>query len=102
MKPVIAYGTVTGTGAAINISCGFVPDHVVVFNDTAGDNLEYFSSMAAGSAYKRVAAGTGSKITSNGISPFAGSTTAAPGFTIGTDGVNANAVTLRWMAARQP
>lgn len=91
-------GTVNGTGAAINVSLGFKPTHVKVFNDTAGDNLEYLDSMADGSAYKRIAAGTGTKITTGGISQYAGNSANARGFTIGNDGVNANGVTLRWIA----
>lgn len=91
-------GTVVGTGAAINVQLGFKPSEVQVFNDTAGDNLYYLDSMADGSAYKRIAAGTGTKITANGISQYAGNSANARGFTIGTDGVNANGVTLRWVA----
>lgn len=91
-------GTVTGTGALINIELGFKPTYVLVVNDTAGDRLEYYDSMADGSAYKRVAAGTGTKITSNGISQYAGDSSHKRGFSIGTDGVNANAVTLRYIA----
>ncbi len=98
MPTNIKTGTVTGTGAAINVSLGFSPDHVIVINDTAGDRLEWFSNMTAGHAYKRVAAGTGTKITANGISQFTGSATQQAGFTIGTDAVNTNAVTLRYVA----
>lgn len=37
MKPQIATGTAVGTGAAINVSVGFVPDYVRVVNLTDGD-----------------------------------------------------------------
>lgn len=92
-------GTVTGTGAALNVSLGFKPSYVKILNDTAGDSLEYYDSMADGSAYKRVAAGTGTKITSGGISQYAGASPSTPrGFTLGADGVNAVGVTLRYIA----
>ena len=37
MKPMFKSGTVVGTGAAINVECGFVPDYVRVVNLTDGD-----------------------------------------------------------------
>lgn len=93
-------GSVTGTGAAINVALGFIPDHVRVVNDTAGAALEAFGDMTDGHAYKRVAAGTGTKITSNGISDYSADG-AAKGFTIGADAdVNVNGVTLRYIATR--
>lgn len=99
MATIVKTGTVTGTGAAINVSIGFEPDYVKVINDTAGAFLEWYSSMTDGHGYKRVAAGTGTKITANGISIYAGSDTAAKGFTLGTDvDVNVNAVALRYIA----
>lgn len=98
MPTNVKAGTVTGTGAAINVSVGFAPDYVRVTNDTAGDMLEWYSNMAAASAYKRVAVGTGTKITTGGISLFTGSATQQAGFTIGADAVNANTVVLRYLA----
>lgn len=98
MPTNIKTGTVTGTGANINVSLGFSPDHVLVINDTTGDRLEWFSNMPAGSAFKRVAAGTGTKITTLGISQFTGSATQQAGFTIGTDTVNTNTNVLRYVA----
>jgi len=98
MPTNIKTGTVTGTGAAINISVGFSPDHVIVINDTAGDKLEWFSNMPAGSAYKRGTAGGGSKIATGGISQFTGSATQQAGFTVGNDAVNTAAQLIRYMA----
>ena len=98
MPTNIKSGTVTGTGANLNVSLGFAPDHVIVINDTTNDRLEWFSNMPAASAYKRVAAGTSTKITTLGISLFTGSPTQQAGFTIGTDGVNTAANVLRYVA----
>lgn len=103
MPTNIKTGTVTGTGAALNISLGFSPDAVVIINDTTFDRLEWFSNMPAASGFKRVAAGTGTKITVNGISQFAGSGTQQTGFTIGADSVNGSGNTLRyWATANGP
>lgn len=90
----IKTGTYTGTGAAINISLGFKPNHVRVVNVTDGDIAwEWFQGMTAGHALQSIsvvdnatsgAAGM-SRITSNGISQYAGSAgSAGEGFTIGT------------------
>lgn len=92
-----AYGTYTGDTAAQNISLGWKPDYVKVINYTDGDaTWEYTSGMTDGHAiYTRQIADNGTtsntniaKITSNGISAYAGSSTsgseAAEGFTIGT------------------
>lgn len=109
--PTIKTGTVEGTGAAINISCGFTPRYVKLVNiDDAGSlcpTLEWFEGMAAASGIltlKSVDSGsTGNAssalITSNGISAYAGSTTASLGFTIGADAnVNASAETICYVA----
>lgn len=98
MPTNIKTGTVTGTGAALNVSLGFAPDYVKVFNDTAGDSIEWMSNMSAGHGFKRVAAGTGTKITTGGVSLFTGSATQQAGFTVGTDAVNTNGVVLRYVA----
>lgn len=37
MKPIVQTGVLIGTGAAINVSLGFVPDYVRVVNTTDGD-----------------------------------------------------------------
>lgn len=37
MKPMMKFGTVVGTGAAITVQTGFVPDYVRVTNLTDGD-----------------------------------------------------------------
>lgn len=79
-------GTYTGTGAALNISLGWTPDHVTIENVTDGDNRwEWSSDMSAGHALQTIADGTKSRITANGVTAFAGTAAALPkGFTIGT------------------
>lgn len=106
-------GTFTGTGAAINVSLGWIPSYVKVYNnnDAGGKapTMEWFQGMAAASGLKGLkvvdsgATGDASqaKVTVNGISEYAGSATAAPGFTIGADAdVNAVGEVGYWVAFR--
>lgn len=77
-------GSIVGTGAAINISCGFVPRYVKVFNPNDAGSLfatmERFAGMAAASGLKTQkvvdsgATGLASSayVTTNGISDYAG------------------------------
>lgn len=99
----IKTGTVTGTGAAINVPLGFNPTFVQVLNLTSAtlEQLEWFSGMAEASAIKTVAGGTRTKITTLGISTYAGSTTESSGFTIGADtDVNVAAEVIAYIAIR--
>lgn len=81
----VVHGTYTGDGAAQNISLGFKPTKVVVENVTDGDECwSWYYGMTAAHALKIASDGTKTRITSNGISQYAGSTSAAAGFTIGT------------------
>lgn len=77
MAQEMKVGTYTGTGAAVNIELGWVPDYVKIVNITDGDDMwEWFTGMTAAHAiYSRSVtdnATTGnagiSRITSNGIS----------------------------------
>lgn len=88
MLPVT--GTVTGTGSAINVSLGFTPGYVKIWNetDTKKGTLEWSSTMAAASGWKSLNDAYVTRITSNGISAYTGSGAAgspAAGFTIGAD-----------------
>lgn len=97
--PNTTVGNVTGTGAALNVSVGYTPDYVLATNVSDGSKLEWFKGMTAGHAVKTVAAGTRSIITSGGISPYTGSSTAGAGFTIGADAqVNVNTQVIRYYA----
>lgn len=102
-------GRVVATGAAVNVSIGYVPDYVKVFNLTDGNvAFEWTSDMTAGNAFRsqnvvdNAATGNGSfnLITANGISAFTGSANAAPGFTLGT-AIALAGKTLAWIAMRR-
>ena len=93
-------GRITATGAAINVELGFVPETVHIRNLTSRDELFWDEGMTNGHGFKRVAAGTGTAITSGGISPYVGVLgTTGRGFTIGTDAdINVNTEILHYTA----
>ena len=95
----IAMGTVEGTGALINVSCGFIPRFVHVIN--IDGSAEMYQHLAEAKATKRTA-GTFSNATANILASYAGSEAAnSEGFSIGADAdVNASAETIRWLAYR--
>lgn len=94
-----AVGTVTGTGAALNVELGFSPKYVKVVNVTDPTVFEWFEGMADASAIKTTDAVAMTAISTNGITPYAGSTTASKGFTIGADAdLNASGETLHYIA----
>lgn len=104
----VTRGEYTGTGAAINVSVGYVPSQIEIANITDCDEQwRWTSSMADNSAmWERTVtdnATTGnaslSKITSNGVKPFAGSATAAKGFTVGS-ALSESGKTFAWVAYR--
>lgn len=96
----VKVGTFVGTGAAINLPIGWTPDSVEVFNITDGDETwQWIQGMTAGHAMYEAAAGTKSRITANGISPYAGSSSAAPGFTVGS-ALSENGKTFGYRALR--
>jgi hypothetical protein len=75
-------GTLTGTGAALNLELGFIPEFFEIFNITDGDiKHSWFDGMTAANAFQNVshADTQNSVITSNGITRFAGE---APGKTL--------------------
>lgn len=93
----IATGKFTATGALITVSMvGFRPQKVeliVTVGTKAGLNAAWHDTMADASAFKRVAAGTGSFVTTGGITPLAG------GFSVGTDAdMNNSGDTIHWVA----
>lgn len=106
----VEIGSYTGTGAAINIELGFVPEYVRVVNTTDGDAAwEWFDNMTAAHAiaYNAIEddGTTGNAaiapITANGISPMAGDRTTPlrPGFTVGT-ALSESAKVFRYIAMR--
>jgi len=84
----------TGTVAAYEYTTlGFQPRYVKVINETSGDTMEWIEGMANAEGYKRLAAGTGALVTSNGI------TVGARGFTIGLDtDINVQSEQVSWVA----
>lgn len=100
MNPTIRTGSYTGTGSAINIPLGFVPDYIRIVNGTDGDvSWEWFSTMAAASAFQTTNHDTAqqSVITSNGVSALNGANGA--GFTIGT-ALSESTKVFHWVAMR--
>lgn len=92
-----ASGSVTGTGAAIEIATPFAPGVVLLFNRTAPAMAFKSPGMAGDDCIKQVTAGTLSYITSNGIT--LGITGTNKGFTIGTDAdINTAAEVVEWVA----
>lgn len=96
-------GSYTGTGAAVNVELGFDPSYIRIWNETDGDIVwEFYRGMTAGHALQITNGDTTqlSKITSNGISPYAGARgTASMGFTAGT-ALSESAKTFRYVAFR--
>jgi hypothetical protein len=86
MKGQIKVGTYTGTGAAINLQLGFVPDYFRTINITDGDaGIAWFKGMGAGTGITEGAALA--TLASNGITVYAGARgSASAGLTIGTAG----------------
>ena len=96
---LIRVGTVTGTGAAINISLGWIPDYVKVVNLTDGDTIdEWFRGNGAATSIRTVLAVATNA--ANGISEYAGTEAGVgKGFTIGS-AISESAKVLNWFALR--
>lgn len=98
MSQQIVTGTTTGTGAAINIPLGFKPTYIEVANVTDGDTIDkWWSGMTAGTSLT-VSTGVATR-GSNGLSQYAGTTSAGEGFTIGS-GISESGKTLAYVAMR--
>ncbi len=100
MLKSIIKGSQDGTGAVIEIDCGFIPQKVDVFN-TEGDAVLFFvDGMGSGKGYKILGTGAGELIASGGII-LSTSSDDFIGFSIGADtDVNVNAEALTWVAYR--
>ncbi len=84
------YATMDGTGANIDIKCGFIPAYVKVVNIESAtiEQLEWYRGMAAASAIKTVTGTVArTKITTLGITPLndTATSTGEKGFRIGAD-----------------
>ena len=92
MQMVVGNYITSAAAAAITITVGFQAKYVKVVNETSGDMMEWFEGMADAEAIKRVAAGDGTLIVTNGI------TVAAKTFIIGLDAdVNVINQQMSWM-----
>ena len=73
--------------AVANISVGFVPSMIKIFNLTNPSQHNYYHGMTAAYMETQITAGNKSIVTSAGITEYSGDATHAPGFTIGTNAV---------------
>lgn len=103
MANSVKVGTYTGTGAAINIELGWVPDYVRVWNVTDGDvSWEWFNGLGAGDVLQNTnhASTQNSLVTSNGIDTYEPEDfTNSQGFTVGTT-LSESAKVFRYVALR--
>lgn len=97
MKGQTKVGTFTGTGAAINVQIGFVPDFLFIFNVTDGDIAHvWFNGMTDGTSIDIAAAVAPNA--DNGVSAYAGTRGGnGAGFTVGTD-ISESAKVYRYFA----
>lgn len=97
-------GSYVGTGAAVTVELGFTPDYIRVWNETDGDEAyEWFKGMTNGHALKSAnnASTQFSKITSNGISGYAGTVAdKSAGITFGS-ALSESGKTWRYAAFRE-
>ena len=93
----IKIAKVTGTGAAIDINLGWVPDYVRIVNITDADVIdEWFADGSAAGTAIQTAAAVAARA-SNGITIL--NTSTAKGFTIGS-GISESAKVLGYVAMR--
>lgn len=90
-------GKLTGTGAVINVSLGFRPRYVKLWNSTNKAIAEFFDGMTDAHYLATIDSGAGttdlSEVTSNGI------TLTSQGFQVGTDSsINNNNDTIWYLA----
>jgi hypothetical protein len=95
----LATGTHAGNGAAKNISIGWKPKKVTLFDVTNNVTYMWTNTMANATAVKTVTDGTQSFVAADMVTPYTGSTTTTAGFTIGAT-LNTNAATFHWTAER--
>lgn len=99
MEKYVFTKTIAGTGAVINVDCGFTPAKVEVYNQNTAGVLEYVDTMPAASGFKTVTAGAYTYVTTGGIT-LAGANDTFKGFKIGTDSTNGSGNTLHIVAYR--
>lgn len=103
MIPSTVVGSVTGTGAAINVVLGFKPDYVKLVHRVSGATLEYFRAAGtAGGSRKTITTGVVTVVTgASSIADYGSATTPGDGFTIPIDAqVNINTNLIDYVAVR--
>jgi hypothetical protein len=103
-------GKVTGTGSEIKVEfTDFTPRKVELRNADSADEMTWVDTMPAGYGLKRLAAGTGSLVTTGGVTPVYQDVLSPPvgespqdpgrGFLIGTDSdMNVADEIIHWVA----
>lgn len=93
-------GIVTGAGAALNVSLGFVPDVVILYNITDGNvSAVWFEGMTEGTSVRDSGGTLATGASPNGISTYLGTASNPRGFTIGS-GLAVSGKQLAYFAAR--
>jgi hypothetical protein len=95
-----ATGKFTGTGAAINVSLGFKPHLIIIQNITDGTSIETYIDPVDGTdptGSIDIDAAAGPLTDAGGITPYAGSSSAARGFSVDA-GNSVNAKVYRYAA----
>jgi hypothetical protein len=96
----VKVGTYEGTGAALNVELGWVPDYVRIVNVEDGDNTaEWFKGMTDGTSINVVTTAGPVLNAADGVSDYAGDSTHSPGFSVGTDH-SESGKTYRFVAMR--
>ena len=94
----IKTGTVEGTGAAISMDIGFIPQRVELVNIDGDALLIWTDDMGAGKGYKILGTGAGALIATGGIT-VSSETSTYIGFSIGADSdVNVSSETICYTA----
>jgi hypothetical protein len=91
--------TLADPAAAANISIGFIPSEIKIFNYTNPSQHNYYHGMTAAYMETQITNGTKSIVTAAGITEYAGDDTHAPGFTIGTNAVLNTAADVLYFTA---
>lgn len=98
----IKTGTYEGTGAAVTLELGFVPDYIEVINTEDGDEVfKWWNGLTAAHAIKIANHDTAqvSRITSNGVTANAGDEDTSAGVTLGT-ALSEDGKTYHYVAVR--
>jgi hypothetical protein len=99
MATITKAGSYNGTGAALNISVGFIPDYVMIVNVSAAAADVWFGGFAA--ATSLTISGTAAlRAAPNGVTAFAGTPAlAGQGFSVGP-GLSTNAQLYYYIAVQ--